>query len=146
MLKWLTIAFGVILISSFVSMMAAFVGSDGDDLRDLLVLQIALIPFSIIVVLYCLSALVREYGYSGALRAFWRELPGWLLFAVLAANSLVMIAELSFLLLQYHTGNLQPWQDHVPAISALTSSVALAFCYVGVSLSADKWQKSKHSR
>lgn len=83
---------------------------------------------------------------SRAVQAFWQHLPGWLLFVVLAANSLVLIAELSFLLLQYHTGNLRPWQEHVPAVSALTSSVALAFCYVGFNLSDDRQQKNRHLR
>lgn len=144
--KWLTVTFCIVLISSFVSMMAAFVGSEGEDLRDLLRLQIALVPFAIIVVLYCLSTLVRQYGYAGALQAFWQRLPGWLLFAVLAANSLVLIAELSILLLQYHTGNLRPWQEHVPAVSALTSSVALAFCYVSFNHSIEQRQRGGQSR
>jgi hypothetical protein len=145
-LKGLTVTFCAVLISSVVSMMATFVGSEGEDLRDLLILQIALVPFAIIAVLYCLGVLVRQYGFSGALQAFWQHLPGWLLFVVLAANSLVLVAEMSFLLLQYHTGNLRPWQEHVPAVSALTSSVALAFCYVGFNLPDDKRQSSDHSR
>lgn len=143
-LKGLTVTFCAVLISSFISMMAAFVGSEGDDLRDLLILQIVLIPFAIVVVLFCLGALVRRYGLSGALRAFWQQLPGWLLFVVLAANSLVLIAELTFLLLQYLTGNLRPWQEHVPVVSALTSSVALAFCYVGFNLLDKKRQTSAY--
>jgi hypothetical protein len=46
--KWLTIVFAVMLLSSFVSMMAAFVGSEGTDLRDLMILQTALIPLAIV--------------------------------------------------------------------------------------------------
>lgn len=132
--KWLTAVFAVVLMSSFVSMMASFIGSEGNDLRDLLILQTGLIPLAMIVAAWCLSLLVRRYGYPQALKVFWQRLPGWLLFAVLAANSLVLIAELSFFLLQHHTGSLRAWQEHVPAVTALSSSLALALCYVSFRL------------
>lgn len=131
--KWLAVIFAAVLLSSLVSMMGAFLGSEGNDLRDLMILQTALIPVAIIVVLWCFGTLIHEYR-SDAWRTFWRCLPGWLLFAVLAANSLVLIAELSFVLLQYHTGEWRPWQEHVPAATALTSSLALASCYVSFRL------------
>lgn len=130
LLKWLTVAFAIALLGSMVSMMAAFVGSRGDDLRQLLILQVALVPIAVLVVVWCLAGLFRRYGFRKAGSLFWNYLPGWLLFGVLAANSLVMIAELTFLLLQHYTGRLRPWQEHVPAVMALTSSIALATCYV----------------
>lgn len=128
--KWLTVAFAIALLGSMVSMMAAFVGSQGDDLRQLLILQMVLVPFAVLVVLWCATGLLRRYGFRKSGSLFWKHLPGWLLFGVLAANSLVMIAELTFLLLQHYTGRLRPWQEHVPAIMALTSSIAVATCYV----------------
>jgi glucan phosphoethanolaminetransferase (alkaline phosphatase superfamily) len=135
LLKWLSVAFSAMLLSSLVSMMAAFVGSEGADLRDLVILQTILIPFAVSVVIWIFAALIRRHGYKAALRQFWNSLPGWLLFAVFAANSLVMIAELSFILIQHHTGDLRPWQEHVPAATALFSSIALASCYVAFRLS-----------
>lgn len=132
--KWLAVAFATALLSSFVSMMAAFVGSEGADLRDLLVLQTALIPLGLAVFAWCLGALVRQFGLPGAFRMFWHHLPGWLLFAILAANSLVLIAELSVILIQHHTQTLRPWQEHLPAATALASSLALTACYVGYRL------------
>ena len=128
--KWLTAVFAVMLASSIVSMMAAFVGSEGADLQDLLKLQAVLVPVALVVVIWCFGFLVLRYGYRGAFRNFWGTLPGWLLFAILAANSLVLVAELTFILIQYHTGTLPPWQEHVPAAAALCSSLALATCYV----------------
>lgn len=144
-LKWLTLVFAIALLGSIVSMMASFVGSQGGDLRDLLVLQMALIPFALLVVLWCIAGLSREYGFRKALPLFWKNLPGWLLFGVLAANSLVLIAELTFLLLQHYTGRLRPWQEHVPAIMALTSSVAVATCYVCWHLAAGKHKPDSQS-
>lgn len=128
--KWLTAGFAVTLASSLVSMMAAFVGSRGADFQDLLKLQAVLVPVSIMVVVGCFVLLIRRYGYKGALGRFWSALPGWLIFAVLAINSLVLVAELSFILIQYHTATLRPWQEHLPAATALCSSLALATCYV----------------
>jgi uncharacterized membrane protein len=129
--KWLTIVFTAMLFSSFLSMMAAFVGSEGSDLRDLIVLQVVLIPVALAVTSLCAGILLRRHGRQGAgLAKIWDSLPGWLLFAVLAANSLVLIAELSFLLIQHHTGTARPWQEHVPAATAFCSSLALMACYL----------------
>lgn len=135
--KWLTAAFAVMLASSLVSMMAAFVGSQGEDLQDLLKLQAVLVPVSIAVVVWCLFLLTRQFGFGNVFRTLWSVLPGWLIFAVLAVNSLVLIAELSFLLIQYHTATLRPWQEHLPAATALCSSLALATCYVCFRIAAD---------
>ena len=142
--KWLTAAFAVMLASSLVSMMAAFVGSHGVDLQDLLKLQAVLVPVSIAVVVWCFSLLVRQSGYGDAIRKFWRVLPGWLIFVVLAVNSLVLVAELSFVLIQYHTATLRPWQEHLPAATALFSSLALATCYVCFRISADRESERGH--
>jgi hypothetical protein len=136
--KWLTAAFAVMLASSLVSMMAGFVGSQGADLQDLLKLQAALVPVSIAIVVWCFSLLARQFGYGNVLREFWRFLPGWLIFAVFAVNSLVLVAELSFFLIQYHTATVRPWQEHLPAATALCSSLALATCYVCFRIAADR--------
>lgn len=137
-LKWLSASFAVILASSIVSMMASFVGSEGGDLRDLLVLQLVVIPFSVVVILWCAGGLVRHFGAAEAPRVFWRHLPGWLLFAVIMADSLVLIAELSFIVLQYHTGEARHWLEHIPAATAFWSSLALAACFVGYRLATDE--------
>jgi hypothetical protein len=136
--KWLTAAFAVMLVSSLVSMMAAFVGSQGADLQDLLKLQAVLVPVSIAVVVWCFSLLTRQLGYGNVLRKFWSVLPGWLIFAVFAVNSLVLVAELSFVLIRYHTAAVRPWQEHLPAATALCSSLALATCYVCFRIAADR--------
>lgn len=60
--KWLTAILAVMLVSSFVSMMAAFVGSEGEDLRDLMVLQAILIPLAVAAGVWCLGSLVLQYG------------------------------------------------------------------------------------
>lgn len=136
--KWLTAVFAVALLSSIVSMMATFVGSQGADLQDLLALQVVLAPIAVTVAIGCFGLLIRRYGYRGAFERSWAYLPGWLLFAILAANSLVVIAELSFLLIERHTGNPRPWQEHVPTATALSSSVALAVCYTSFRLAKSK--------
>jgi uncharacterized membrane protein len=127
--KWLTAVFATTLASSIVSMMAAFVGSEGADLQDLLKLQAAMVPISIAVVALCCGIVVRKYGYRSAFQKLRDHLPAWLLFITFAANSLVLIAELSFALIQHHTGSLRPWQEHLPAATAFSSSLALAACY-----------------
>ena len=128
--KWLTIVFAGVLLSSMVSMVGAFFGWLGSDLRDLLLLQLFMIPFAIIATIAGFAILARQYGARDAPSVFWERLPGWLVFIVTLALSLVLIAELSFILVQRHTGNIRPWAEHLPAATAFFSSIALAACYV----------------
>lgn len=144
--KWLTIVFAFVLASSFVSMMAAFFGSEGGDLQDLLLLQTLLVPLAIVVTIWSFGVMARRYGRKDVFRKFWARLPGWLFFAVIVANSLVLIAELSFILIEHHTGAGRPWQEHVPAATALFSSIALAACYVNFRLVAQGRQESSGGR
>ncbi|MGH8194245.1 MAG: hypothetical protein ACREQ8_07590 [Woeseiaceae bacterium] len=95
-------------------------------------MQTFLIPLADAVA--CFGTMIRQFGYKNAARRFWDCLPGWLVLAVLVANALVLIAELSFILIQYHIGDPRPWQEHVPAATALFSSIALAACYVSFRL------------
>lgn len=127
--KYLAVAFAAIVASAFVSMMGAFLGSRGGDLRDLLLVQAALVPLSVGVAVMLFLWLVRRYGVRGAFVNLWDALPPWLVFAVCAVNSVVLIAELSFSLVQYHTREAVPWQEHLPAASALFASIAFLVCY-----------------
>jgi hypothetical protein len=129
LLKYLAVAFSAIVASAFVSMMGAFLGSRGGDLRDLLLVQAVLVPLSLGVAVVLFLWLVRRYGVRGAIVNLWAAVPAWLVFAVCAVNSVVLIAELSFSLIQYHTREAVPWQAHLPAASALFGSIAFLLCY-----------------
>jgi hypothetical protein len=128
--KWLTIVFAGVLLSSMFSMIGAFFGWLGSDLRDLLLLQLFMIPVAIAASIAGFAVLARRYGARNTLGVFWARLPGWLVFIVTLALSLVLIAELSFILVQRHTGDIRPWAEHLPAAAAFFSSIALAACYV----------------
>ena len=129
--KWLTIAFAGVLLSSMVTMVAGFFGWMGhEDLRDLLVLQALSIPAAIAAVVLSFTVLTRRYGHRNVVEKFWVRLPGWLVFLVVLALALLMIAELSFLLVQWHSGAIRPWVEHVPAAAGFFGSIALAACYV----------------
>lgn len=127
--KWLTIIFAGVLLSSMVSMVGAFFGWLGSALRDLLLLQLFMIPIAIAATLASLAVLARRYGARNTPGVFWARLPGWLVFVLTLALSLALIAELSFILVQRHTGNMRPWAEHLPGASAFFSSLALAACY-----------------
>jgi hypothetical protein len=133
-LKSLAVTFAAIVASAFVSMMGAFLGSQGGDLRDLLLVQAVLVPLSLGAVFFLLLLLVRQHGVRRAFLNLWDALPAWLVFAVCAVNSVVLIAELSFILVQYHTSESAPWQEHLPAATALFGSVAFLVCYASYRL------------
>ena len=117
-------------------MMGAFLGSQGGDLRDLMQIQLVLVPISIGVTLWLFLDLARLRGVRGAIRAL-AVVPGWLLFAVCAVNSVVLIAELSFVLIHYHTNEPAPWQEHLPAASAFFASIAFLLSYARYRLARD---------
>lgn len=133
-LKYLAFTFAAIVVSAFVSMMGAFLGSQGGDLRDLLLVQAVLVPLSLGISLVLILGLVRQYGVRGTLVNLWNALPAWLVFAICAVNSVVLIAELSFILIQYHTSESAPWQEHLPAATAFFGSIAFLVCYAGYRL------------
>lgn len=129
--KWLTIAFAAVLASSTVTMVAAFFGwLDNEEVRDLLLLQALMVPVALAAAILGFAVLARRCGQRDLFRTFWARLPGWLVLIVTLALSLVMIAELAFIVLQRHTGAMRPWIEHMPAASAFFSSIALAACYV----------------
>ncbi|HEX2138999.1 MAG TPA: hypothetical protein VHG33_04735 [Woeseiaceae bacterium] len=128
--KWLTIAFAGVLLSSMVSMVGAFFGWMGNELRDLLLLQALLVPVAIAAAVSSVVVLTRRYGHRHVFKTLWAGLPGWLVFFVVLSLSLVLIAELSFILVQRHTGDIRPLAEHIPAAAAFFSSIALAACYV----------------
>lgn len=133
--KWLSITFAGALLSSMMTMVAAFFGWMGsDDVRDLLLLQALSVPAAIVAMILGFTVLARRGGYRNVFGTFWARLPGWLVFLVALALSLLMIAELSFILVQQLSGNIRPWVEHVPAAAGFFSSIALSVCYVAFRL------------
>jgi hypothetical protein len=129
--KWLSITFAGVLLSSMITTVAAFFGWMGhEDLRDLLVLQAWSVPAAITAVILGFTVLARRCGFGDVFGTFWARLPGWLVFLVTLALSLLMIAELSFILIQRFSGDVRPWVEHVPAAAGFFSSIAVAACYV----------------
>lgn len=129
LLKWLAVAFATLLGSSLLSMMAVFSGSTGGDLDALLHLQAAAIPLAAVAVAWSLHVIARSPGTVGVSRRLWAELPGWLVFVVVVMLSLVLVAELAFVLVSRYTEEPQRWRDHVPVATAFATAMGLAACY-----------------
>lgn len=135
-LHWVTIGWAALLLSSLISMMAVFLGSASRDLGGLLAVQVFMLPAALIAIGLYLRFAGRAARDVGAFAQLWRHTPGWLVFVVLSAASLTLIAELSMLLIRYHEAGIRPWLEHVPAISAIVFAVALAMAYASLQLSA----------
>lgn len=110
-------------------MMALFLGSRSQDLYALLLAQAILALVSCLVAVLVFAGAAQRPGPTRAMRALWQNIPGWMVFVVLSANSLVLIAEMSLLLLNALLDENRPWFEHVPVVAALCSSVALALVY-----------------
>ena len=128
-LNWLVIALACTMVSTPMAMMALFLGSQSRDLYALLLLQLLLAVLSCLIAAFLLVSVATRVGSAHTLRSLWQHIPGWMVFVVLSANSLVLIAEMSLLLLNVLSDETRPWFEHVPVVTALCSSVALALTY-----------------
>ncbi len=129
LLTGIGVGWAVVLLSCLVAMMAIFMGSSSGDLAGLLRAQAVALPLALLAIGGYLWRAARLAGGSGGAALLWRHTPGWLLFVIASAASLTLIAELTFGLVQALAGEPRPWPEHVPAILALVSSVALAMAW-----------------
>lgn len=116
----------LLLLSSIVSMMAVFLGSGSPDLGGLLSVQLAALPCAVLAIVIYFRRITRSRSEINIVRLYWEITPGWLIFAVALAGALALIAELALVLASVYTDEARPWREHVPAICALLSSIALA--------------------
>jgi len=137
-LSWITIGWAALLLSSMVSMMAVFLGSASLDLYGLLQVQAALVPLALLAITgYVLHARYRSENAT-ALATLWRHIPGWLVFVVVCAALLTLIAELTFLLIGLLAEEPRPLLEHVPAVSAIVNAIALAAGYASLQMSVGR--------
>lgn len=135
-LVWVTIGWAVMLLSSLVSMMAVFLGSSSGDLNGLLAFQAAMLPVAAIAIALYLRFAGRSDRDVGGITQAWRFTPGWLVFVVLSAASLTLIAELTIQLIHWHGAQPRPWHEHVPVLSVITNAVALALGVASLNIAA----------
>lgn len=123
---WIAIGWAALTALSLVSMMTVFMNESDGQLDGLLRTQLAALPLLLVALVVYVWRARRFAGEQGALRALWDCTPGWLVFAVASAASLTLIAELTFALIGLLKAEPQPWMEHVPAIMALLSALAMA--------------------
>jgi len=131
-LAWLAVGWAALLLSSVVSMMGVFMGSTSADLHGLLGVQALALPVALLAIALYLRWARRRAGGRGGLRLLWTHMPGWLLFVVASAASLTLIAELTFVLVDLHAPGPRPWLEHVPALVAVVSAIALAVAVASI--------------
>lgn len=131
---WITLGWAALLLSCLLSMMAVFMGSTSSDLRGLVDVQATLLPVAVIGIAYYLWKARRIAEDSRGAALLWRHTPAWLVVAVACAASLTLVAELTFVLLHVLDAGPRQWREHVPAIGALLSAVALALGFASLSL------------
>lgn len=132
LLAWLAVGCAALLLSSVIAMMGVFMGSTSGDLRGLLGAQALLLPAALLAIALCLRWARRRAGGRGGLRLLWTHTPAWLVFVVASAASLTLIAELTFVLVQLHAAEPRPWLEHVPALVAVVSALALAAAFASL--------------
>ena len=118
-------------------MMAVFMGSGSGDLHGLLRFQFFLLPVTLLAVAGYILRARRAAPDGRGLRLLWQHIPGMMLFAAASALSLTVIAELSFVLLSVLTEAPRPWLEHIPAVTALCSAVALACAWGDLQISRE---------
>ena len=119
----------LVLASSVVSLMAVFMGGRGPDLQALLDVQVAASVLGIIVILWVLASICREFGLKQGLRQIWQVMPGWLVRSLLGMLTLVLVGELSLYLVARADSLRLADGAHVPLLTAFSSTCALGALY-----------------
>lgn len=119
----------LVIGSCLVTLMGVFLGAGLDDLGPLLAAQAAAAVVAAAIALLALSWLARGRGMAAALGVVWACVPGWLVFAFCAVNTLVAMGELAFYMVARTAGREAAWHEHAPLACALAGSVAFCMLY-----------------
>ena len=121
-------------LSSIVSLMIAFMGGGRErpavSMLDLI--QRLGILFSVLAALSAIYLARKAENTGSVWRTIWQHVPGWLAFAVLVLNSLVLIGELSYVLLTSVDLAVNDWRNHAALICLACSSLAFAALHAAV--------------
>ena len=125
----LAIALSVLLTgSALVSLMAVFMGFTGPGVDTLLALQAQSLPAAALFTLWPAGWFAWRYGRR-APAMLWRFLPGWLLFAWLLVNLLVLFGEISFGLVHVLAARPAAFFQHLPLLSGALGSLGATLGY-----------------
>ena len=141
-LVYLTILLVGVVLSCLVSTMALFMGGGQGtvDLFGLLAIQSASIPAALVAVFVALY-LTRVAGHSPlTVQRIYAAVPQWLVFIVLILAMLVGFGEVAFVVVERATGNPIAWRAHVPLLSMLFCSLAVAVLYACIGLMSGRPQ------
>ena len=102
--------------TSLVSMLGVFMGSTNPALQLLLTVQMYAIPVAAAAFVGSMGFFFIAFGLTDGCRQLWRRLPGWLLFAFVSVNSLVLAAlEYSLHVHAIRESTAIAWEDVIQA-------------------------------
>ena len=122
---------GLLVVSSLLSTMHAFMGGSRTDVdfAALNTLQRYGIGFSVILILLSTLVFATFRGVRPGLRVAWQHVPGWLLFAAGMLVFLALVGELSYFLMRGSPLLDAEWINHSALLCMIVSPIAACFVY-----------------
>ncbi|MEM6512740.1 MAG: hypothetical protein AAF660_06990 [Pseudomonadota bacterium] len=129
-LAFLLAVLGLLIASSLLSTMIAFMGGSGDASFQLLTtLQHYGIGFSAALTLLSILVFATFRGVTPGLQVAWQHVPGWLLFGAGMLIFLALLGELSYFLMRNSTLLDAEWVNHAALLCLIAASIAACFVY-----------------
>ena len=124
-------AFAMIIASCLVSTMAIFMGGGqgGTDLRELMLLQIASVPLSVLAIAAALLISKLKSGDIPGVKKLYAGVPQWMALAFFLLFLLVGSGEIAFLIVTRAAGIDVAWTAHAPLASMFACSLAICVLY-----------------
>ena len=121
----------MVVLSCLIAAMAVFIGGGrtGTDLHALLSAQLWLIPIALTLATVGGWQFIAPRGFKSGVRDLWRHVPQWLVFVFVLLNSLLLIAELGFFLINRITQQSGSLLAHVPLVCMLCSTLGILTLY-----------------
>ncbi len=120
---------GLLVVSSLLSTMHAFMGGSEVEADSLNQLQLYGIGLSVALILLSVFVFATFRGVWPGLRVAWQHVPGWLLFAASMLIFLALLGELSYFLMRDSSLLDAEWINHASLICMIASSIAACFVY-----------------
>ena len=129
---------GLLVVSSLLSTMHAFMGGSQTDVdfAALNTLQRYGIGFSVLLILLSTLVFATFRGVRPGLRVAWQHIPGWLLFASGMLVFLALVGELSYFLMRNSPLLGTEWINHSALVCMIVSPVAACFVYAVIHASS----------
>lgn len=127
----------IMVTSCLISMMVIFISGIEPGIVGLLNMQLLTSLLAVPICIAYAAMLMRRFGIIECWRKVWDVLPGWLVFAFVSINSLVLSGAVSLMFAESIGFVTVESGQHIPLVCALANSVVVCLLHAWRQLTAD---------